>query len=227
MSAIADLAKGRLRLKLGQLNAALQGRFTEHHAFLLTQMLTRIDATTDAIGAVDDQITTVLSAELHDATCRLLTIPGVGPVSAVSILAEIGIDMTQFPTAGHLCTWARFAPVTKESAGRTKGNATTGHGNKYLARTLGEVAVQAGKSATFLGARYRRIARRRGKRRALVAVGRSILVAIWHILATPGTTFTDLGADFYESRINHQRSTRTHIRALETLGYQVTLTPAP
>lgn len=224
--AMADLARGRLRAKRDELNAALKSRFSDHHAFLLTQMLARIDATSDAITAVDDQIATVMSLDMHDAAARLVTIPGVGAVSAVSILAEIGLDMTQFPTAGHLCAWARFAPVTSESAGRTKGNATTGHGNRYLARTLGEIAVQAGKSATFLGARYKRIARRRGKRRAIVAVGRSILVAIWHILSTPGTTFVDLGADFYESRINHQRTTRNHIRALETLGYQVTLTPA-
>ena len=115
-----------------------------------------------------------------------MTIPGIGAVTAVAILAEIGLDMTRFPTAAHLCSWAKFTPLTKESAGRTKGRQSTGHGNRYLARALGEAAVMAGRSHTFLGARYHRIARRRGKPRAIVAVGRSVLVAIWHVCPGPG-----------------------------------------
>ena len=102
--------------------------------------------------------------------------------------------MTRFPTAGHLVSWAKFAPGVKESAGNPKGRGSTGHGNPYLARVLGEVAVAASKTDTFLGERYRRIARRRGKRRAIVAVGRSILVIAWHLLSDPEAHFQDLGA---------------------------------
>ena len=101
------------------------------------------------------------------------------------IIAEIGTDMTRFPTPAHLTSWARFAPGVKESAGKTKGNGTTGHGNRYLARVLGEAAVGASRTDTFLGERYRRIARRRGKKKAIVAVGRSILIIIWHLLDNP------------------------------------------
>ncbi|MEO7130521.1 MAG: transposase [Dermatophilaceae bacterium] len=134
--------------------------------------------------------------------------------------------VSRFATAGHLCSWAKFAPVTQESAGKARARPGTGHGNKYLARSLGQAAVMAGHSDTVLGARYRRIARRRGKPRAIVAVGRSILVAIWHILSTPGATFIDLGPDYYDSRINPERKTRNHVRELQALGYKVTLEPA-
>src|ERR671928_311768 len=135
-------------------------------------------------------------------------------------------DMTRFPTAGHLVSWARFAPGVKESAGKRKGKGTTGHGNRYLARVLGEAAVSAGKTDTFLGERYRRIARRRGKKRAIVAVGRSILVIVWHLLSDPKARFHDLGPDFYDTRISPEHKKRNHIRQLEALGYKVTLEPA-
>jgi transposase len=131
---------------------------------------------------------------------KLDQIPGVGTTAAL-ILAEIGTDMTRFATAAHLCSWARFAPGVKESAGKKKGRGSTGHGNPYLARVLGEAAVTAGKTDTFLGERYRRIARRRGKKKAIVAVGRSILVIVWHLLSDPEARFHDLGAQFYDTRI--------------------------
>ena len=142
------------------------------------------------------------------------------------IIAEVGLDMARFPTAAHLCSWARFAPGVKESAGKKKGRGSTGHGNPYLARVLGEAAVTAGKTDTFLGERYRRIARRRGKKKAIVAVGRSILVIVWHLLSDPEAHFHDLGADFYDTRINPDRKKRNHVRQLEALGYKVTLEPA-
>ncbi len=113
---------------------------------------------------------------LGDAVHRLAAIPGLGLVSAAAIIAEIGVDMTRFPTAGHLASWAKFTPMTKESAGKPRGRASTGHGNKYLARALGEAAVMAGRSNTFLGARYKRIARRRGKPRAIVAMAGALPV---------------------------------------------------
>jgi hypothetical protein len=110
------------------------------------------------------------------------------------IIAEIGTDMGRFPTPGHLASWAKFAPGVKQSAGKTKGKATTGHGNPYLARVLGEAAVAAGRTDTFLGERYRRLGKRRGTKKAIVAVGRSILIIVWHLLADPTARFHDLGA---------------------------------
>jgi transposase len=153
-------------------------------------------------------------------------IPGIGPIAAAVILAEIGLDMTRFPTAGHLVSWARFAPGVKESAGKKKGKASTGHGNRYLARILGEAAIGAAKTNTFLGERYRRIAKRRGKKKALVAIGRSLLIIIWHLLSDPDARFHDLGPGFYDTRIAPDRKKNNHIRQLEALGYTVTLTPA-
>src|SRR4051794_362180 len=113
-----------------------------------------------------------------------------------------------------------------ERVRRPKGRAGTGHGNRYLARVLGEAAVGAARTDTFLGERYRRIARRRGKKKALVAVGRSVLVIVWHLLSDPQERYHDLGADFYDNRLSPQRKTRAHVRQLEALGYKVTLEPA-
>jgi hypothetical protein len=134
--------------------------------------------------------------------------------------------MTRFPTPAHLAGWARFAPGVKESAGRRKGSGSTGRGNRYLARVLGQIAVTAARTDTFLGERYRRIARRRGAKRAIVAVGRSVLTIIWHLLSDPEARFHDLGADFYLSRTDTERRKRNHIHQLEALGYRVTLNPA-
>jgi len=134
--------------------------------------------------------------------------------------------MSRFPTAGHLCSWARFAPIISESAGKKKGKNATGHGNPYLARVLGEVAVAAAKTDTFLGERYRRIARRRGQKKAIVAVGRSVLVIVWHLLRDPDARFHELGPDFYDARIDPERRKLNHIRQLHALGYRVTLEPA-
>src|SRR5207302_7852298 len=132
---------------------------------------------------------------------RLDEVPGIGAVAAAAIIAEIGVDMSRFPTPGHLASWAKFAPGVKESAGKKKGKGSTGHGDPYLARVLGEAAVSAAKTGTFLGERYRRIARRRGKKKAIVAVARSILVIIWHLLSDPGAHYADLGPGFYDSPI--------------------------
>jgi transposase len=157
---------------------------------------------------------------------RLDEIPGVGLTAAQTIIAEVGADMSRFPTPAHLASWARFAPGVSESAGRKKGNAGTGHGNRYLARALGEAAIGASRTDTFLGERYRRIARRRGKKRAIVAVGRSILMIVWALLADEDVHFIDLGADHYDTRTNSQRRVRNHVRELQALGYTVTLNPA-
>ncbi|MGW4065390.1 IS110 family transposase [Amycolatopsis sp. NPDC004747] len=222
---LAQLARTRMRTKITLLEEAFTGHFTDHHAFLLTRMLGRIDAINTDIAAVEDRIGEQI-IPFADAVGRLAEIPGIGPTTAAVIIAETGRDMSHFPTAGHLVSWARFAPTVKESAGRKKGTGSTGHGNPYLARALGEAAVAAGKTNTFLGERYRRIARRRGKKRAIVAVGRSILVIVWHLLTEPGTRFRDLGPDFHTAHTHPDQRKHNHIRQLEALGYKVTLEPA-
>jgi transposase len=222
---LADYAKSSMRRKIGALEEAFVGNFTSHHTFLLTRMLSRIDSLTADIAAVDAEIETQI-APFASAVERLDEIPGIGRVAAHVIVAEIGVDMTRFPTADHLSSWARFAPGVKESAGRSKGNGSTGHGNRYLARVLGEAAVATSRTDTFLGERYRRIARRRGKKKAIVAVGRSILVIIWHLLSDPEAHFMDLGSDYYSKQQNPERVKRNHIRQLEALGFKVTLEPA-
>jgi transposase len=223
--ALAQLARTRLRAKLIRLEEAFTGHFTDHYAFLLATMLGRIDQASADIAQLDRKIDEAI-APFATAADRLDEITGVGRAAAQVIIAEIGLDMGRFPTAGHLVSWAKFAPGVKESAGKKKGKATTGHGNPYLARALGEAAVAAGRTNTFLGERYRRIARRRGAERAIVAVGRSILVIIWHLLADPTARYCDLGPGFHDTRINAEHRKRNHIRQLEALGYKVTLEPA-
>jgi transposase len=222
---LANLARGSLRAKTERLTEALTGRFTEHHAFLLAQMLRRVDAITADVATVQERID-VQIAPFAQVVARLDEVPGVGPTAAQAILAEVGLDMSRFPTPAHLTSWARFAPGVSESAGRKKGNAGTGHGNRYLARVLGEAAIGAARTDTFLGERYRRIARRRGKNRAIVAVGRSILVIVWALLSDDEAEFIDLGPDYYAARTNPERKIHQHVRELQALGYSVTLNPA-
>ena len=222
---LANLARGSLRSKTARLTEALTGRFTEHHAFLLTQMLHRVDAVTADIATVQARIDEQVG-ELGSAVAKLDAIPGVGPVAAQMILAEIGTDMSRFPTPAHLASWARFAPGVNQSAGRPTGKAASGNGNRYLARVLGEAAVSAARTDTFLGERCRRIARHRGKKRAIVAIGPSILVIIWALLSDEQAQFVDLGPDYYAARNNPERKARHHIRELQALGYSVTLNPA-
>ncbi|MGB8385126.1 MAG: IS110 family transposase [Dermatophilaceae bacterium] len=226
---LAEMARTRMRLKIAVLQEAFAGlrvgTFDEHHRFLLTRMLARVDAVDADIAALDAQIEAHL-APFADAVVRLDEIPGIGPTAAAIILAEVGTDMTRFPTPGHLTSWAKFAPGIKSSAGKNKGNGSTGHGNRYLARILGEAAAGAARTDTFLGARYRRIARRRGKKKAVVAVGRSILVIVWHLLSDPQARFHDLGPDHFDRRVSTAAQKRSHIRQLEALGYRVTIEPA-
>jgi transposase len=222
--ALAQLARASMRAKIPMLEEAFIGHFTRHHAFLLATMLARIDEAGADIAAVETQIVELI-APFIEAVEKLDEITGVGVTTAHVIIAEIGLDMTRFPTAAHLCSWARFAPRVKESAGKNKGRGATGHG-RYLARVLGEAAVAASRTDTFLGERYRRIARRRGKKKAIVAVGRSVLVIVWHLLADPDARFHDLGPNFYDNRVGPERQRRNHVRQLEALGYKVTLEPA-
>src|SRR3954463_1248437 len=214
-----------MRGKISQLEEAFTGFFTDHHAMLLTKMLARVDALDADIAELEATLEEMVTPFARTVT-RLDEVPGIGRVAAAVIVSEIGLDMTRFPTAGHLASWAKFTPGVSESAGKAKGKGSTGHGNRYLARVIGEAAVGAGRTDTFLGERYRRIARRRGKKKAIVAVGRSILIIVWHLLSDEQARFHDLGPDHYDTRAGTQRAVRNHIRGLHALGYQVTLQPA-
>jgi len=219
---LAQLARRTMRKKITVLEEAFTGYFTGHHAFLLGVMLARVDAITGDIAALDTRIEEQI-APFAAAVAKLDEVTGISLAAAHAIIAEIGLDMARFPTAGHLVSWAKYAPGVTESAGKKKGKNSTGHGNTYLARILGNAAAAAGRTDTFLGERYRRIARRRGAKKANVAIGRSILVIIWHLLSDPDARFHDLGSGFYANRIDPDRRRRNHVRQLEALGYTVTL----
>ena len=158
------------------------------------------------------------------ALARLDEIPGIGVRAAQTIIAELGLDMARFPTPGQLVSWAKLSPRTIQSGPRSRGG-KTGKGNPYRKVVLGEAAAAA-KTDTFLGERYRRLVKRRGKLQALVAVARSILVIVWHLLADPTARFHDLGADFSARRIDRARRIRQLVYQLQVLGQRVTLTPA-
>jgi transposase len=219
---LAQLARRAMRKKITVLEEAFTGYFTDHHAFLLRRMLARVDAIAGDIAALDARIEEQ-AAPFAAAVGKLDEVPGINLAAAHAILAETGLDMGRFPTAGHLVSWAKYAPGVSESAGKKKGKNSTGHGNPYLARVLGNAAAAAARTDTFLGERYRRIARRRGATKANVAIGRSILVIIWHLLSDPDARFYDLGSGFYATRIDSDRRRRNHVRQLEALGYTVIL----
>jgi transposase len=219
---LAQLARRSMRKKITVLEEAFTGYFTSHHAFLLGKMLARVDAISADIAALDARIEAEITP-FAVAVSRLDEIPGINLAAACAIIAEIGLEMARFPTAAHLVSWAKYAPGVTESAGKKKGKNSTGHGNSYLARILGNAAAAAAKTDTFLGERYRRIARRRGAKKANVAIGRSIPVIIWHLLSDPEARYTDLGAGFYAARTDPERRRRNHVRQLEALGYTVIL----
>ncbi|WP_433443581.1 IS110 family transposase [Nonomuraea sp. CA-141351] len=222
---LAQLARTSLRRKIPLLEEAFTGRFTDHHAFLLGKILARIDALEADITEVERKIEEEI-VPFASAVDRLDEMPGIGLTAAHVIISEVGLDMRRFPTPGHLASWARFAPGLKQPAGKNRGRGSTGKGNRYLARTLGEAAVGASRTNSFLGERYRRIARRRGKKKAIVAVGRSILTIVWHLLSDPNARYNDLGSDWFALRINPDRKKRDHVRQLEALGFKVILETA-
>jgi transposase len=251
--ALADLARGRLSVKRPALLEALNGRFDDHHADLARLLLDQIDACSEKVDRLSVRIEQLVAElpepsppdgraprlvpdsdvpvdrdpDAHRLTTveRLDEIPGIAERAAQIIIAEIGLDMGRFPTPAHLVSWAKLSPQTIQSGPKVKAG-TTGKGNRYLKGVLGEVATAAAKTDTFLGARYRRLVRRRGRQRALVAVARSILVIVWHLLNDPDARYTDLGADYYTARLDPDRKTRDLVRQLHALGHVVTLTPA-
>ena len=212
---LARMARGSMRGKISVLQEALTGHFRDHHGYLLQMMLQRTDALTAQIDALTGRIEEVIAPFARQVT-QLDEVPGIGATGAQELIAEIGVDMTRFPTAGHLVSWAKYAPKARQSAGKSKPG-TTGKGNPWLASTLGEAAIGAARTKTFLGSRYHRLARRRGKQRALVAVGNSILTIAYHLLSDPDARFTDLGPDWHD-RLTPIRRKRQLIAELERLS---------
>jgi transposase len=221
---LAEMAKGRMRAKIPELQDALAGRFNAHHALLCRAMLARIDQADATIATLTDRI--VALQDPHEAAVTLLVgIPGVSYRTAQVILAEIGTDMSRFPTPGHLASWAGMCPGNNESAGKHRSGHTR-YGSKWLRIALIEAAQAAGRSkGTYLAAHYARIRGRRGPGRAAVAVGHSILVIVWHLLST-GQTYTDLGGDYFEKRRTGTAHQRRLVAQLEAMGHKVTLEPA-
>jgi transposase len=246
--ALADLAIGRMRAKRQELAEALDGKFEDHHGELARILLDQIDALTRQIDAISDRVSELIAqipaaqgidadgttgpdagrgpdAAALPAVARLDEITGCGIIAAQAVIAEIGLDMTVFGTPGRLVSWARRCPQTRQSGSKT----TTGKaakGNPWLNGILGEIAASAARTDTFLGERYRRLARRRGKRKALAAIARSILVIIYHLLADPAARFRDLGPDHYDNRNSRDRKIASHLRQLQALGLNVTIEEA-
>lgn len=222
---LAEFAQSRLRKKIPLLREALQGEFREHHAFLLRSHLDHIDALTSLIGRLDERVDEVMAPFAEPAT-RLTTIPGVGKRAAEVITAEIGVDMTRFPTPGHLASWAGMCPGNNESAGKHRSGRTR-KGDPWLSGLLTECGWAARRAnGTYLQAQFWRIARRRGMERAAVAVGHSILLIAWHILSTPTATYQDLGGDYFLERQNPAKRQQQLIARLEALGLKVQIEPA-
>jgi transposase len=221
---LAELALGVLVRKHPALVEALTGRFDEHHAMLARQICDHVDYLDAAIFQLDQRVDAEITPFRHLITL-LITLPGVSYRVAQVIIAETGGDMSAFPTAAHLAAWAGVCPGLHASAGRTRPTGAP-KANKWLRAALGEAATACARTHTHLGARYRRLAARRGRNRAKLAVGHSILTAAWHMITT-NSPHHDLGEDHYTRRINPERRRRQLIHQLEQLGYTVTTTPTP
>lgn len=219
---LAELARGRMRSKIGELTQALTGRFGDHHRFMTRLYLDRIDAHTADIERLDARIETAMEP-FRGARELLETIPGFSQTLAEVVIAETGADMNVFPTAGHLASWAGVAPGSNESAGRVKSTKAR-PGNRWLKGALGVAALtQTRSKTTYFSAKYKRIAFRRGGLKALVAVEHAMLTAIWHMLTT-GELYNDPGPDYFTRRTPDKAKARA-ISQLESLGYHVTIEP--
>lgn len=224
---LADMALTRMRPKIGELEKALVGRFDDHHALLAQMHLDHIDELTKMVDRLDDQVDRLM-APFDEPATRLLTIPGVGKRTVETVVAEIGVDMSRFPSAAHLASWAGLCPGNDESAGKTRSGRAR-KGDEALRTALCEAAWAASHgNNTYLAAQYRRFLRRMGKKsegKAIFAVAHTLVVIIWHVLKE-NVTYEELGADYFDKRNDAQARQRYLIRELEKLGSQVTLTPA-
>ncbi|HUP40817.1 MAG TPA: IS110 family transposase [Vicinamibacterales bacterium] len=220
---LADLARGRLRRKLPALQQALRGQFRPQHAFLVTQILAKIDFLEEAIATLTEEIDRQL-VPFEPTVTRLMTIPGLARRNAVTVFVETGGDMHHFPTAAHLCSWGSMCPGQQESAGKRQTGKTR-DGNRYLRGALIEAGLATTRArGTALQARYYRIKRHRGHKKAVVAVGHQILEIAYYVMRD-GVTYHELGADYFDRR-DRERTTRRHIQQLEALGFKVTLETA-
>jgi transposase len=219
---LAELARRRLRQKLPALRTALRGQVTEHHRFMLRMLMSHLEDLEGLIAGFGARIEAVMPP-FAEAVERLTTIPGVDQRTAESLIAEIGTDMERFPTADHLASWAGMSPGNDQSAGKRRSGRTT-KGDRWLRQTLTQAAWAASHTkATYLSAQYHRLAARRGKKRAIVALGHTLLTIAYHVLKHQ-TTYVELGADFLD-RLDPDRLTRQLVKRLEKLGHRVTLEP--
>ena len=218
--ALAELAKGKLRAKLPALRSAFEGRFSARHALLVSEILSHLDYLDEAMERMTSAIEEAI-APFADARDRLCSVPGVDRRVAEAIIGEIGVDMGRFPSAAHLASWAGMCPGQHESAGKQK-RGTARHGDSWLQRHLTVAAMAALCSKhTYLRSQYRRLSSRRGKLRARKAVGHSVLVACWHILASPGATYIELGPDWFDRRNSPALRARRKLSELRSLGCEV------
>ena len=221
--ALAQLARGSMRGKIARLEEALDcSFFTQEHASILTMMLATIDYCTAQIDELTAKIEVLAEPYLRQIE-QLDAVHGTGTISAQDVIAEIGTDMTVFPTAAHLVSWARWCPQVAQSGGKRKGANASGRGNPYLSAALGEISISAGRTHSFLGAKYRRLVKRMPKKKALVATGNSVLTIFYALLSDPQASYSDLGPHYYEQRMNTNRQARSHVRGLQRLGCKVTI----
>jgi transposase len=221
-SEMADLARGRMRSKQELLERSLEGRVQAHHRFILSELLCQIDSMDETIERFNEQIE-VYCAPFEQAVGHLDTIPGVARATAELIVSEVGTDMTRFATPGHLASWAGVSPGNSESAGK-RLSGRTNPGNHALRVGLVQAAHAASRTATYLGAQYRRLVPRRGKKRALLAVAHSILVIAYRLMER-GEDYQDLGADYFDRRQPEALARRLTKRLIH-LGYEVNLSPS-
>jgi transposase len=220
---MAEHARGRMRQRLPELRQALEGRVSSHHRFLLRQILKHIDGVDQQVVEIEHQIALYLQP-YADASRLLQTIPGIGAPAAAALISEIGVDMSRFPSAKHLASWAGVCPGNNQSGGKRLSAGTTG-GNRWVRAILGEVVwVISRTKGTYLAAQFQRLMRRRGKYKAVIAVAHTLLVIIYHMLRDH-VPFADLGPDYFD-QLDKARMERHHVRRLEQLGYAVTLAPA-
>lgn len=222
---LAELARGKLRGKIPQLKRALHGRVTPHHQFMLDQLLEHVAHLEEQLGAFSARIEEALRPFVDDSTFkRLDEIPGVNRETIENVVAEIGTDMSRFPTAANLSSWAGMCPGNEESAGKRRRSRTT-KGNVWLRRALTQAAwAAARKKDSYFQAQYRRLAGRRGRKRAAIAVGHSLLEVIYHLLKDPNRRYKDLGGNHFDT-LDPKRLCRHLVKRLESLGYEVTLQP--